>query len=147
MVSGALLPSRRIHQARLIILAIMYLFWYTIRMPDIKNQGTFYKTPAGNEPVRDWLKELPQEERKTVGEDIKAVEIAWPVGIPLVKKLDTDLWEVRTILPNKISRVFFTVWQGFMVLLHGIIKKKLKDTERGSRSGKETAQRGFERRY
>lgn len=96
-------------------------------MPDKKKiQVAFYKTPAGNEPVRVWLKELPAEEKKTIGEDIKAVEIAWPIGVPLVKKLDTDLWEVRTILPNRISRVFFTVWKGFMVLLHSIIKKSKK---------------------
>jgi phage-related protein len=86
----------------------------------------FYKTPAGNEPVREWLKALPVDEKKTIGENIKAVEMAWPVGIPLVRKLDTDLWEVRTQLPHKISRVFFTVWKGFMVLLHGIIKKSQK---------------------
>jgi phage-related protein len=82
-----------------------------------------YQTPAGNEPVRDWLKELPTDEKKAIGEDIKAVEMTWPVGLPLVRKLDSDLWEVRTSLPNKISRVFFTVWGNFMVALHGIIRK------------------------
>lgn len=54
------------------------------------------------------------------------IEFSWPIGIPLVKKMDTDLWEVRTHLPDKISRVFFTVWNGYMVLLHGIIKKSQK---------------------
>lgn len=86
----------------------------------------FYKTPAGKEPVREWLKALPVDEKKVIGEDIKAVEMAWPVGIPLVRKMDVDLWEVRTQLPHKVSRVFFTVWKGFMVLLHGIIKKSQK---------------------
>ncbi|HKL85429.1 MAG TPA: type II toxin-antitoxin system RelE/ParE family toxin [Treponemataceae bacterium] len=86
----------------------------------------FYKTPVGNEPVREWLKALSSDEKKSIGEDIKAVELAWPIGIPLVRKLDVDLWEVRTKMPNKISRVFFTVWKGFMVLLHGIIKKSQK---------------------
>jgi len=96
-------------------------------MPDKKKISVvFYRTPAGNEPVRDWLKELPTDEKKGIGEDIKAVEMAWPVGLPLVRKLDADLWEVRTQLPKKISRVFFTVWRGFMVLLHGIIKKSQK---------------------
>ena len=33
----------------------------------------FYKTPTGNEPVRDWLKNLKAEEKKAIGEDIKAV--------------------------------------------------------------------------
>lgn len=86
----------------------------------------FYKTAAGNEPVRDWLKGLAREDKKTIGEDIKAVEMVWPQGMPLVKKLEANLWEVRTKLPNTIARVFFTVWHGFMVLLHGIIKKSQK---------------------
>jgi phage-related protein len=86
----------------------------------------FYKTPTGNEPVRDWLKQRTSEERKAIGEDIKAIEFYWPVGYPQVTKLDKDLWEVRTNLPNGISRVFFTIWKKYMVLLHGIIKKTPK---------------------
>ncbi len=34
----------------------------------------FYCTPAGNEPVREWLKGLPIPDRKTIGTDIKDVE-------------------------------------------------------------------------
>jgi len=86
----------------------------------------FYKTPTGNEPVRDWLKQRTSEEKKAIGEDIKAVEFSWPVGYPQVTKLDKDLWEIRTNLPNGISRVFFTIWKKYMVLLHGIIKKTQK---------------------
>jgi phage-related protein len=83
----------------------------------------FFKSPAGNEPVRDWLKLRTPEEKKAIGEDIKAVEFSWPVGYPQVAKLDKDLWEVRTDLPDGICRIFFTVWKKNMVLLHGIIKK------------------------
>jgi len=86
----------------------------------------FFRSPAGNEPVRDWLKLRTPEEKKAIGEDIKAVEFSWPVGYPQVTKLDKDLWEVRTNLPDGISRVFFTVWEQCMVLLHGIIKKTQK---------------------
>ena len=86
----------------------------------------FYKSPAGNEPVRDWLKLRTSEEKKAIGEDIKAVEYSWPVGYPQIVKLDKDLWEVRTSLPNGISRVFFTIWEKYMVLLHSIIKKSQK---------------------
>jgi phage-related protein len=87
---------------------------------------SFFKSPAGNEPVRDWLKLRTSEEKKAIGEDIKAVEFSWPVGYPQVAKLDKDLWEVRTNLPAGICRVFFTVWNRYMVLLHGIIKKTQK---------------------
>ena len=86
----------------------------------------FYKSPAGNEPVRDWLKQRTQEEKKAIGEDIKAVEYSWPIGYPQVVKLDKDLWEVRTNLPNGISRVFFTIWEKYLVLLHSIINKTQK---------------------
>ena len=87
---------------------------------------SFFKTPAGNEPVRDWLKLRTPEEKRAIGEDIKAVEFSWPVGYPQVAKLDKDLWEVRTNFPNGICRVFFTVWKQQMVLLHSIIKKTQK---------------------
>lgn len=86
----------------------------------------FYKSPSGNEPARDWLKLRKPEGKKVIGEDIKAVEYTWPVGYPQVVKLDKDLWEVRSHLPDGISRVFFTIWQKYMVLLHGIIKKTQK---------------------
>jgi phage-related protein len=86
----------------------------------------FFKNPSGNEPVRDWLRLRTDEDKKAIGEDIKAVEFLWPVGYPQVVKLDKDLWEVRTDLQDGICRVVFSFWKGFMVLLHGIIKKSQK---------------------
>ena len=58
----------------------------------------FYKTDGGNEPVREWLKDLKREDRKTIGEDIKTVQFGWPLGMPLVRKMDKGLWEVRVHL-------------------------------------------------
>lgn len=58
-----------------------------------------------------------------VGEDIKAVQFRWPLGMPLVRKLSGKVWEVRTQLPTRIARVLFTVKDGKMILLHGFIKK------------------------
>lgn len=86
----------------------------------------FFRSPTGNEPVKDWLKLRTPEEKKAIGEDIKAVEYSWPVGYPQVVKLDKDLWELRINLPDGICRVFFTVWKRYMVLLHSIIKKTRK---------------------
>jgi len=83
----------------------------------------FYRTDNGVEPVRDWLKSLPMVERRTIGEDIKAVQFRWPLGMPLVRKLSGKVWEVRTQLPTRIARVLFTVRGGKLVLLHGFIKK------------------------
>ncbi len=87
----------------------------------------FYRTANGREPVRDWLKGLSQEDRRILGEDIKDVEFAWPLGLPLVRSLGRELWEVRSSLTNgRIARVIFCLTAGEMVLLHGFIKKTQK---------------------
>lgn len=83
----------------------------------------FFRTDAGSEPVREWLKGLSAQDRKTIGEDIKTVQFGWPLGMPLVRKMGKDLWEVRIHLEGRIARVLFTVEDGVMVLLHGFIKK------------------------
>jgi hypothetical protein len=51
----------------------------------------FFRTETGNEPVRQWLKELDAGDRKTIGEDVKTVQIGWPLGMPLVRKMGRDL--------------------------------------------------------
>jgi len=86
----------------------------------------FFRTESGREPVREWLKSLPREERRNIGEDIKTVQFGWPLGMPLVRKLDNNLWEVRSRLPERIARVIFTAGEGRMILLHGFIKKSQK---------------------
>lgn len=83
----------------------------------------FFKSNGGTEPVRDWLHELPAIDRKAIGEDIKTVQFGWPLGMPLVRKMDKDLWEVRIHLERRIARVLFTISVGKIVLLHGFIKK------------------------
>lgn len=93
---------------------------------DVRLRVVFFRTEAGNEPVRVWLKKLAQNDRKTIGEDIKTVQFGWPLGMPLVRKLDAELWEVRSNLHDAIARVLFTVQQHIMVLLHGFIKKSQK---------------------
>lgn len=83
----------------------------------------FFRTEAGNEPVRDWLCGLVREDQKTLGEDIKTAQFGWPLGMPLIRKLATGLWEVRSHISTGIARVMFTVDGQTMVLLHGFQKK------------------------
>jgi phage-related protein len=86
----------------------------------------FFKTDGGTEPARDWLRELPAIDRKTIGEDIKTVQFGWPLGMPLVAHLDGDVWEVRVRLDTRIARILFVLEGNIMVLLHGFIKKQQK---------------------
>lgn len=83
----------------------------------------FFRTEAGNEPVREWLRGLVREDRRTVGEDIKTAQFGWPLGMPRIRKLATGLWEVRSHVSTGIARVMFTVDGHTMVLLHGFQKK------------------------
>lgn len=93
---------------------------------EFRLKAVFYKTRSGNEPVRVWLQSLSRDEKKIIGEDIKTIQFGWPLGMPLIRKLETDLWEVRSHLEKKIARVLFTVIDDTMVLLHGFIKKSQK---------------------
>ena len=86
----------------------------------------FFRTEAGNEPVREWLKSLPREERHTIGEDLLTVQHGWPVHKPLVDNLGGGIWELRSRLPNRIARTLFIVTEGEIVVLHGFIKKTQK---------------------
>ena len=90
----------------------------------------FFRTATANEPVREWLKELEAQDRKTIGEDVKTVQIGWPLGMPLVRKMTKDLWEIRIHLHRRIARILFTVVGGDLVLLHGFIKKS-QETPQG----------------
>jgi len=97
----------------------------------------FYKKSSGSEPVRDWLKSLPNEDMKLIGHDLKTVEFGWPMGMPLVRKLDKLLWEVRiNLTSNKIARVLFTVKDSVVVLLHAFIKKSQKTPDNDLKLGK-----------
>lgn len=89
-------------------------------------QVIFYRTTGGNEPVREWLKTLPTDDRKVIGQDLKTAQYGWPLGMPLIRKVEPGLWEVRTRLQDRIARVIFTVEGETMVLLHGFIKKSEK---------------------
>jgi phage-related protein len=95
---------------------------YTDRIPVI-----FFRTKAGAEPVREWLRELSKEDRHTVGTDLKRVQEQWPVGMPVCRSVGNGLWEVRSNLTgNRIARLIFFFDDDVVVVLHGFVKKTRK---------------------
>jgi phage-related protein len=84
----------------------------------------FFRTNAGSEPVRDWLRGLDAAARQAIGKDLLRAQWRWPAGMPLCRPLGKGLWEVRTDLPgNRTARVLISLYQGHLVALHGFIKK------------------------
>ena len=95
--------------------------------PAQKTQLIFFLTQGGTEPVRDWLKKLPPEDRREMGKDLMRAQWRWPVGMPLCRSMGEGLWEIRTNLPsNRIARVLLGVDDGVLVALHAFIKKTQK---------------------
>jgi phage-related protein len=87
----------------------------------------FYRTSGGVEPVRDWLRGLPGDDRQRIGFDLATVQVGWPVGMPLCGSLGGGLWEVRSNLPSRrIARILFFVHEGRIGVVHGFIKKTQK---------------------
>src|SRR5471030_286138 len=87
----------------------------------------FCRSAVGREPVREWLNELPREDKRTIGRDIAKVQVGWPLGLPLCRPLSGGLWEVRSALPSRRqARVFFGFHNGMLIALHAMIKKTQK---------------------
>ena len=81
----------------------------------------FYCTSGGAEPVLEWLRSLPAEDRRAIGTDLATVQFGWPIGMPLCRPLGDRLWEVRSSLPSRrIAR------EGRIGVVHGFIKKTQK---------------------
>jgi phage-related protein len=94
-------------------------------LPEI--QAVFYRTTGGTEPVLDWLRSLPAEDRRIIGTDLATVQFGWPIGMPLCRPLGNGLWEVRSTLPSRrIARLLFFVEGGRVGVVHGFIKKTQK---------------------
>lgn len=46
--------------------------------------------------------------------------------MPLIRKIEPNLWEVRLNISGGIARMLFTIQEEYLVLLHGFVKKSAK---------------------
>jgi phage-related protein len=86
----------------------------------------FFETAAGNQPVREFLLNRSEQDKKEIGSDILEVQRRFPVGLPLVDKISDNLWEIRSHIPDGICRTFFTIHTHAIILLHSFVKKTKK---------------------
>ncbi len=90
----------------------------------------FYATPAGAEPVREFLRALPKEARVKCGEYMQEVE--WKgLSLPAqyLKKLSGDIWEVRPEYGGNEYRLYFGTIDGEAIYVHAVNKKRQKATD------------------
>jgi phage-related protein len=87
----------------------------------------FWRSAAGREPVREWLRALNKSERNVIGDDLRMLQFGWPIGMPLVRKLADHIWEMRSSLPGRReARLLFTANGEQIIVLSGFIKKSQK---------------------
>mgnify|MGYP002627202172 FL=1 len=86
----------------------------------------FFKTEKENQPCRDFILSLSQDDKREVGAKIFEVQKGFPMGLPLVRKMAADLWEIRADISDGICRIFFTIMGETLILLHGFVKKSQK---------------------
>ena len=90
-------------------------------------EARFFRTPAGNEPPRDFIKSFSKEDREVIGADLKTVQLGWPIGMPICGSLGSGIYEVRTSLSSRREvRVLFFLNADTIVLVHAFLKKTQK---------------------
>jgi phage-related protein len=84
----------------------------------------FFRTEAGKEPVLDWLRAFAIEDRRILGEDLRTVQLGWPLGMPLCRPLGAGLYEVRSHLTGgQIARLVFFQSEQNLIVVEGFIKR------------------------
>ncbi len=102
-----------------------------------KIEAEFFKTNAGNEPVKDELLKLGRPIKTEIGADIYFVELNWKIDKPYVDQLrqgngpsERTIYEVRSsVQVGNVSqeyRTLFFVYDNRMVLTHLFNKKSQK---------------------
>ena len=92
-------------------------------------QVYFYRTEAGNEPVRGFLMGLDKDARRIVGVDIEKVKLVGPqIGLPTVGHLGGGLYEVRSTVSDGKQEIctLFRCVGPYLLLLHAFQKTTQK---------------------
>jgi len=87
----------------------------------------FASSASGRQPVLEWIRKLPTEDRKMIGQDLRVLQENWPMGAPLCKAIlaRPGFYELRSKTSRvKSLRIIFSVESGKFVLLNLFVKKQ-----------------------
>ncbi|PJM73610.1 addiction module toxin RelE [Bifidobacterium primatium] len=89
-----------------------------------------YESPDGDCPFEDWYATLPTKDAHKLDAIIDRVqEYGIPIALKMqwVKKLDDEIWEIRSKFSSNIQRACYFRIQGTSYLItHGFTKKTQK---------------------
>ncbi len=96
----------------------------------------FYETPAGNCPVKDFIRGLSATQKATTIEEIDVLEeFGIDLGMPHARPLSDGIWKLRARAADGLTRILYftpSKERRAFVLLHGVEKdqRTISDTER-----------------
>jgi len=96
----------------------------------------FYETPAGNSPVKDFIRGLSAEKKAATIEEIDLLEeFGIELGMPHARPLSDGIWELRARAADGLTRILYfssSKERHAFVLLHGVEKdqRTISDTDR-----------------
>lgn len=98
----------------------------------------FYEKENGSKPLEEYLDLLHTKQRAKVLRSILLLKEFGPlIGLPHVRYLQNDLYELRIQQSSNIFRIFFFTWYNHqLILLHGFTKKNSKNSYTGIRFGR-----------
>ncbi len=95
--------------------------------PPRRTPIVFYRTPAGSEVVRDWLRGLDQADRNIVGQDLMRVQFVGRSACRSAVPWAMDCGKCAAILRAiGLHGCSFASRERELVALHGFIKKTQK---------------------
>jgi len=89
-----------------------------------------YERPNGHDEFKEWYSQLPKKDRAKLLRTIEETEsqgLLVAQRLKWVKKIDTNLYELRSKIGSNIQRgLYFHVDTGRYVITHGFTKKTEK---------------------
>jgi len=116
---------------------------------NVQRQIIFYRTASGQNPVEDFLDQLPPKSAQKVTWVLQLIEDLNPVPSKYFKKLvnTQDLWEVRVSAGSNIFRLIgFFGGPKIVVVAHGFQKKTQKTPKRAIQIAHERKREYFRRK-
>lgn len=102
-------------------------------MADLFYQMDFYEDPEGTQPVRKWLRELPSQDRRTIGAALRYILQEQGVGVcgtAFGKQLGGGIFEFRLREGDMLVRVFCHAFGDRRILLLGAYDKRMDPSGR-----------------
>jgi phage-related protein len=91
----------------------------------------YFKTASGREPVREYVNDLPQNDRIIIAGDLELIREFGIMDAQVVtRKLVGKLWEIKTGTRHQ-QRMFYCIITGNALILLHACKKQKEGAQRG----------------